>query len=193
MFDAVSDLGPFELLIRTAFLAVALVIATYDTMTLRIPNFMNAIFAVLFFPAALVVWHVAGSVNWLSHLGGGLAMLALAILAFRFNVFGGGDAKLLAACGLWVGVWALPFFLMATAFLGGIEAVGFWVARKLIISVVVRTGADGAAVRLPVVLLDGAAIPYGVAIVIGLMITAWWSPQLWAGELHTIFFTLFHQ
>jgi prepilin peptidase CpaA len=193
MSEAITSLGPFELLIRTAFLAVLLVIAVYDTMTLRIPNFMNAIFAVLFFPAALVVWVIAGPVDWLSHLGGGVALLALAILAFRFNVFGGGDAKLLAACGLWVGVWALPFFLMATAFLGGIEAVAFWVTRKLIISVAVRAGADGAAVHLPMVLLDGAPIPYGVAIVIGLAITAWWTPQLWAGELHTIFFTLFHQ
>lgn len=183
-----SDLTLIELFIRTAVLAVVVVMAGYDVVSLRIPNFMNAAFALLFLPASLVAWPV----DWLSHLGAAAGMLALAALAFRFNVFGGGDAKLLAVCGLWVGVWALPFFLMCTAFLGGIEAALFWSARKAIISVAVRVGPGGENLRLPVVLLDGAPIPYGVAIVGGFLITAWWSPQLWAGELHTIFLTLFH-
>jgi prepilin peptidase CpaA len=71
-------------------------------------------------------------------------ILVLGTLAFARELLGGGDVKLLAAAGLWVGFAAAPWRLAAIAVL-------FIVVRKL----------RGRSRR------EGSRIPYGVAIAAG--------------------------
>ena len=79
------------------------------------------------------------------------AILAVGTFAFARNWLGGGDVKLLAATGLWVGFAAAPW-LLATIFIsGGLVAVVYIIIRKL--RGLKRSEAN--------------RIPYGVAIAAG--------------------------
>jgi prepilin peptidase CpaA len=78
-------------------------------------------------------------------------ILVLGTLAFARELLGGGDVKLLAAAGLWVGFAAAPWLLAAIFLAGGVVAVLFIVVRKL----------RGRSRR------EGSRIPYGVAIAAG--------------------------
>ena len=81
---------------------------------------------------------------------------------FALGWIGGGDAKLFAACGLWLGWPAFLPFLLWTALAGGVLATGLLVARK---------GARAWPVAGPQwlvrLLSPEAAVPYGVAIAVG--------------------------
>ena len=79
------------------------------------------------------------------------AILAAGTLAFARNLLGGGDVKILAAAGLWVGVDAAPWLLASVFVAGGVVAVLFIIVRKL------RGRKRSEANR----------IPYGVAIAAG--------------------------
>ena len=62
------------------------------------------------------------------HLIAGVGLFAAGFLFFQFGLFGGGDAKLMAAAGLWFGTAQTVPFLFMTAMAGGILAVcvGLW-------------------------------------------------------------------
>lgn len=174
-----------DALVLNSFLALLGLAAVYDIATLRIPNWVCALLASLFVVAAVRV----GQVDWLSHLGAGVLVFLGGVLLFRFRIFGGGDIKLLVAGALWTGFWALPFFLLAVGLLGGVVAVFFYVLRKVLIQLAVTFSGERA-VRLPIVLIDGEGVPYGLAIVAGLFATTVQTP-LWFGELHVVFMRYF--
>ena len=50
---------------------------------------------------------------------------------FSAGLFGGGDAKLLAAASLWVGYEALPAYIEMTAICGGILALALLAFRRI--------------------------------------------------------------
>jgi prepilin peptidase CpaA len=80
-----------------------------------------------------------------------VGILVVGTFAFARNWLGGGDVKLLAATGLWVGFEAAPW-LLATIFLaGGVVALLFIAVRKF-------RGKKRS---------EGNRIPYGVAIAAG--------------------------
>ena len=174
-----------DALVLHSFLTLLGLAAVYDIATLRIPNWVCALLASLFVGAAVRV----GQVDWLSHLGAGALVFAGGILLFRFRIFGGGDIKLLTAGALWTGFWALPFFLLAVGLLGGVVALFFLVLRKILVQAVVSFAGDRT-VRLPLVLLEGEGVPYGLAIVAGLFATTVQTP-LWFGEIHVVFMRYF--
>ena len=72
-----------------------------DVMTRRIPNALIIGTVVLFFPAALVT----GMPLWIMslHVATAALLLLLGFGLFSFGVIGGGDAKMMAAAGLWLG------------------------------------------------------------------------------------------
>lgn len=74
------------------------------------------------------------------------AVFIIAAAAFCFGLLGGGDTKLLAGAALWLGVASVGAFLLATALIGGLLALGWLVASRLHPGV----GATG--------------VPYGIAI-----------------------------
>lgn len=149
-----------------AFLAVALfpVLVVFagvrDVATMTIPNWLTLAAGAAFFPAAL-----AAGMGWTAFglaLGVGAVALIAGMAMFAFGWVGGGDAKLFAACGLWVGGSALGPFLAWTAIAGGLLALAILLARKAAAFWPVM--GPGWLKRL---LTDGEGVPYGVAIAAG--------------------------
>jgi prepilin peptidase CpaA len=95
--------------------------ATSDVLSRRIPNRLTMLVAVSFVVMALTggIPHVV----ILMHVCAGLGLLIVGYALFLCGWLGGGDAKLLAAAGLWLGVSKLAAFLALTVFAGGILAL----------------------------------------------------------------------
>ena len=135
--------------------------AAMDIFTMKIPNRISVVLVLAFFPLASAdrarsFWDMA------AHVGAGLSCSLVGFGLFAGGWFGGGDAKLMAAVGLWVGLDCLPLYLLSVALAGGFIAGAFATIRS---------------VPLPRILLgqpwalrlhrqDGG-IPYGIALAAG--------------------------
>ncbi len=154
-----------------AFPALVILAGARDATTMTIPNRLNMLAAAAFLPAALVVGLPLPALGMA--LGLGAAALVVGMVMFALNWIGGGDAKLFAACGLWLGGAATLPFLMWTALAGGALALGLLWGRQ-------------AAQMMPVagpswlkrLLTDGEGVPYGVAIAVGALIAFPESPVM---------------
>jgi prepilin peptidase CpaA len=101
-------------------------------------------------------------------------MFVLGFLLFSLRLFGGGDAKLLAAAGLWLGWPDLIPFLVMTAVAGGVLglAVGVWSFINM--SSEIKQGS--------IFKRFGAlkpSVPYGYAFAVGAILAfpgTWWMP-----------------
>lgn len=102
--------------------------AGYDLVTLRIPNWLNALIALSFLASALIGGLSLSDIGL--HLGAG-AVLFVCALAFAFlGQMGGGDVKLIGAIGLWLGFGPpLTLFLMTAALLSLVFALALIVIR----------------------------------------------------------------
>lgn len=101
-------------------LGSALYGAASDFMRLRIPNQVSLVLILSFFPALFLSGH--GAV-WLFYLLPAAVIFVISYILFSVGVFGGGDSKMMAAIALWVGLKALPLFLLLMSFAGGVLAV----------------------------------------------------------------------
>ncbi|MBW3660055.1 MAG: prepilin peptidase [Gemmatimonadetes bacterium] len=114
-------------------------------------------------------------------LGAGVA-LALALPLVLAGGLGGGDAKLLAAVGAFVGIDGLPVVLLVTAVAGGAMAITLAARHGAIgetlahCRALVRRVLPGrGAVPVRTLATPGAlAVPYGVAIALGALV-GWWA------------------
>lgn len=112
-----------------AFPALVAFAGAYDLLTMTIPNRVSIALVALFLIVALLAGLSAQQI--LLHLACGVALLAVGILLFAVGGFGGGDAKLIAAAGLWLGpALVLPYLLYITLF-GGILAVAILKFRSM--------------------------------------------------------------
>jgi prepilin peptidase CpaA len=152
--------------------AAAAFAAAMDIFTMTIPNRVSMVMALAFFPAAWIAgidwWQIA------DHVGTGAFVLVFGFLLFARGLFGGGDAKLLAAIALWLGYDNLLPYLLCVAVTGGFLAMGIGMWRQ---------------VPLPRQLLgepwahrlhkEGSGIPYGVALASGVLMiypnTSWFA------------------
>ena len=161
--------GPLPLLVACVFPALVMWAALRDATTMTIPNRLTLLTAAAFAPAALVAGLPPAA--WgLALATGGVALL-LGVAMFAFGWVGGGDAKLFAACGLWLGVSAAAPFLLWTALTGGVLAGGLLLGRR---AAVWAPGFGPAWMRR---LLNGEeGVPYGVAIAAGALVAFPHSP-----------------
>lgn len=156
-----------EIALFTTLVALLVCAAISDARRFIIPNFISIGVAVLFF----IAWFILPvQTPILSHIGSALLVLIIGMLLFRFRLFGGGDVKLWAAAALWFGFGAFYTQVMYISLVGGLLGIILYVAR---ISVARWHGAKrGVQVSaLPQLLQDGAAVPYGVAIAAGTILT----------------------
>lgn len=166
----------FQFVISAVFPALVIVAALRDTTTMTIPNWLCGLGAVLFVPvvfaAGLTPTVTAAAVAV------GLAALVAGIGMFAAGWIGGGDAKLFAVCGLWLG-WreALPFVVW-TAIAGGALAVALLGLRKLVIAWPQK--GPGWWTRL---MTPGGDVPYGIAIALGALATFPESPVIQALQM----------
>ncbi len=61
----------------------------------------------------------------------GTLVLALLWLPWRRGIIGGGDVKLAAACGIWVGLSNVAALLLLSALLGGVVAAATYISSGL--------------------------------------------------------------
>jgi prepilin peptidase CpaA len=157
----------------TVFPVLMIIAGTGDALSMRIPNWLTILIALLFFPMALLTgmpWSLLGV-----HVLVGIAMFLAGFAFFALGLFGGGDAKLLAAAGLWLGWPDLMPFLVMTAFAGGALAlcVGLWSAINTASEI-----KDGSIFKYLGTLKPN--VPYGYAFAIGAILAfpqSWWMPQ----------------
>jgi prepilin peptidase CpaA len=149
-----------QLALVSVFPAGVIAAALTDATSYTIPNRLSAFLALAYVPAALAtgVPPLAFAVS----LGVGVAGLAAGIAMFALRWIGGGDAKLLAACALWLGLGAITPFLLWTAVAGGALAVGLMALRKLPLPLEALGPAWFGRLMKP-----GGEVPYGVAIAVG--------------------------
>jgi prepilin peptidase CpaA len=144
------------------FPALVIVAALKDVTSFTIPNWISGVLIVAFLPAALSCGVPLTTLG--IHLLVGLGCLVAGIAMFALGWIGGGDAKLFAAAGLWLGLNNLATFLLVTALAGGALALLLVKLR----SSGMRTALPGGGPTWVARLMEpkGAA-PYGVAIAFG--------------------------
>jgi prepilin peptidase CpaA len=147
-------------LIALVIFAGLLIYAAYsDIVSLTIPNWVSIVMAALFAPVAIALQTPLGDIGM--HYLFGVAVLAVGFFLFQAGVFGGGDAKLVAAAAVWTGFASFPPFILGTALAGGALALGLLTARKWS---PFFAGAPSFVNRL---LTPKSGVPYGVAIMAG--------------------------
>ncbi len=149
--------------------------AASDALSFRIPNWLTGLTAILFFPMA---WATGMPLHEFGvHLLAGVLLFVLGFAFFQLKLFGGGDAKLMAAAGLWFGTSQILPFLFMTAMAGGILGVviGLWSMTSIsweIHAENVDLGGVGKKLRAL-----KPNVPYGLAFAIGGIIVfkdSWW-------------------
>ncbi len=157
-------------LIVAVFPAGAIAAAVMDATSFTIPNRLSLAIAAAFFPVALILGLPMATIGACAAVG--VLALIVGIGMFAMNWCGGGDAKLLAACALWLGVPAILPFLLAMSVIGGALALGLVVARKMALGAYVAAGPAW----LGRLLQPEEALPYGVAIALGALLAFPSSP-----------------
>lgn len=140
----------------------AVLAAGMDFVRFRIPNGLSIGLALLFFPAA---WLLGLDLTQLvQHLQAGGLAFGLGLALFLARIWGGGDAKLFAALGLWLGWDLLLPFTFAMVLSGGLLALILLLLRK-------HTWPGNIARHKLLRRLLGAkaAVPYAVAMAIGML------------------------
>ncbi|WP_279481034.1 prepilin peptidase [Aureimonas sp. SK2] len=139
-----------------AFPAAMLAAAIHDLATMEIPNWLVAGLCLVFFPYAAAVGSSWEPVAF--HAASGFVVLILTFGCFTAGWMGGGDAKLIAAVALWLGLGPqFLSFLVWMSIFGGILTLGLLLAR--------RCFAPTTGLRpLDRLLGRETGIPYGVAI-----------------------------
>ncbi len=161
-----------QIIVLTILPALLIIAAVNDLMTFRIPNWISLALLGLF----LVVAPLAG-LGWMiiaSHLALGFVLLLAGMAMFAMNLLGGGDAKLLAAVGLWMGLPAMPAYLAWAAIAGGLLALTILMFRRAPLAAAVAETPWIARLHD-----KEAGIPYGIALAAGALIalpqTAWFA------------------
>jgi prepilin peptidase CpaA len=147
-----------------AYVALMCYGAWTDARTLRIPNTLSLALLAAFLPMAVIADIGLEALTW--HLGSGVLVLAIGFALFAIGLFGGGDAKLMAAAAVWVGWTQLLYFAFAVVLVGGVLSLAVILLRKglgLWPDWLVQ-GAEG-------LFTPNKAVPYGIAITIGALIT----------------------
>jgi prepilin peptidase CpaA len=161
-----------EFAVLTIFPGAVAFAAAMDLFTMTIPNRISLALLAAF----LVMAPLAGldGPQVAQHLGAGLLVLIIGILLFIPGWIGGGDAKLAAAVGLWVGFENLIPFVFFAALAGGALALMFKQFRVVPLPRMIAT--EEWAVRLH---SPKGGIPYGIALAIGAFCvypqTAWFA------------------
>ena len=163
---------------------VALVGAVIDIRSSRIPNQLtySAVLAALLFRTAIL--GVSGLKS------GALGMLVaggLFLLLFVLGAMGGGDMKLMAAVGAWVGSTQVMMLILTAALAGGVLAIGRMILSKAVGQTLRNTmhliyyrltSGLQPHPELNVQSSDSQRVPFGVAIAVGALSCAghaiWW-------------------
>lgn len=164
-------MNPLTSLLVAVFPLLVIVAALKDVTSFTIPNWISIGLVLAFYPAALAAGLSLGAIGIATAVGAAALVVGMAMFAMRW--MGGGDAKLLAGCALWMGWPAVLPFLLATALAGGALALILMQMRSNLLRPYFERGPAwmGRLVTAP-------DAPYGLAIAIGALIMLPQSPLL---------------
>ena len=156
------------ILVSVWFIGGHLFAAANDTLHMRIPNAL-----ILYLLGGFAVTVALSKPDWADLAASaavGIAVFAGGMVLFARGWMGGGDVKLLAVSGLWLGPLATPALLLLTALAGGVLTLALIVLRTL----GTHRLADSriAALRDPM-----ARVPYGIAIATAAIAVAFLRPE----------------
>ena len=176
--------SPSAIVGGACFTAILVVVSISDILSRRIPNW-----AVV----GLAVLGVAYSMSVLS-LGPGLTRAGLGLLLgfalwipfYALRMLGAGDVKLFAAAGCWLA----PSHVFGAAFLsalagGVLSVIGLVLAHGFGLTTlrVAHGLRDPRTLATPLAIPAGRrTLPYGLAMTVGLLITAWFPQWLGLGK-----------
>lgn len=146
----------FEYAPLLVFPAIMAFAGATDLLTMKIPNRISIALVALFFVLAPLMGLSASTI--MMHVAAGLLVLAAAFILFALGGFGGGDAKLLAAGALWIGLDGLVLYLVGVSLFGGLLALAILGFRKFPFD---AYAIPAWAYRLHI---PKSGIPYGIAI-----------------------------
>jgi prepilin peptidase CpaA len=162
------------ILAHTLFPLLLVAAGIGDVLTYRIPNWLTAAIALLFFPMAALTGLPLENVFW--QCGGALATLVIGFGLFALGLWGGGDAKLLAAAALWFAWPALGLFIVYTALAGGVLAA--LVAAWSMIHIDQEVRGHAWITRW---MTAKPNVPYGIAFAVGGFLA---FPETWWMQVH---------
>jgi prepilin peptidase CpaA len=131
-----------------------------DLTTMTIPNWISGVLILGFFPAAFAVGLPPVTVAINVGVAAGALFVGMGLFAMR--IIGGGDAKLMAATCLWLGLAGSGAFMLWTGVAGGLFCLMLIFARTQ-----VRPYVAGGPDWVNQLLEPKGDIPYGVAIAVG--------------------------
>jgi prepilin peptidase CpaA len=136
------------------FAAVMIWAAGSDLTTMTIPNRI-----VMVLLAGFVILAPLTDVQMFQAAAGGTIALLISFILFSRGWIGGGDAKLVAVAGLWIGADQLGLFLLTTSLFGAILTLAVLMFRAVTLQPYLSDLTWVARLHRP-----GGGIPYGVAI-----------------------------
>ncbi len=158
---------------------VATVACAIDLKTRRIPNFLT--FSVAALGMAFGAW-TGGPEGAMNSSAGWIAGLAIFFVPFALRGLGGGDVKLLAALGAWVGPTDVIWVALYAGVIGGVLALSMALNNKYLRTAFVNIGrlfaywrVQGVTV-MPELTLDQSTAPklaYALPILCGTMVMTW--------------------
>lgn len=119
----------YEMAILTLFPAAVVFAACMDLVSMTIPNRICLFLVAAFL--ALAPFTGMSMAQFGNHLFAAGIVLVVTFGMFALRLMGGGDAKLLAAIALWVGMDHLVEYLLLAALCGGALALGLLAFRTL--------------------------------------------------------------
>ncbi|MBZ9809297.1 prepilin peptidase [Mesorhizobium sp. BR1-1-9] len=164
-----------EALIFVVFPFCMLFAAISDMLSMTIANRVPVLLIVVFALVAPLTGMEWAAYGW--HFAAGALVLAVTFGLFAMGGMGGGDAKLLAATAVWMGLnIQLVEYLVVSTFIGGLLTFAILVYRKSPLAVFtgrnpfLRHFAD-----------ETTGVPYGIALGLGGLLTYPDSPlMVWA-------------
>ncbi|MBZ9701170.1 MULTISPECIES: prepilin peptidase [unclassified Mesorhizobium] len=164
-----------EALIFVVFPFCMLFAAISDMLSMTIANRVQVLLVVVFALVAPLTGMEWAAYGW--HFAAGALVLAATFGLFAMGGMGGGDAKLLAATAMWMGLnIQLVEYLVVSTFIGGLLTLAILVYRKSPLAVFtgrnpfLRHFAD-----------ETTGVPYGIALGLGGLLTYPDSPlMVWA-------------
>lgn len=112
-----------------ALFSILMIYAAFSDLTsYTLPNFISLIliagalilYAVIQPPLEVILWH----------LGVAAIVFIIGFILFMTGIFGGGDVKVIAALGLWIGPANILGFFTYMAIFGGLIAVALLIFRR---------------------------------------------------------------
>lgn len=164
-----------EALIFVVFPFCMLFAAISDMLSMTIANRVSVLLVVVFALVAPLTGMEWAAYGW--HFAAGAMVLTVTFGLFAMGGMGGGDAKLLAATAVWMGLnIQLVEYLVASTLIGGLLTIAILLYRKSPLAVLtggnpfLRHFAD-----------EKTGVPYGIALGLGGLLTYPDSPlMVWA-------------